>query len=77
MIQTLEELAQGAIQLPPDQRYALAQRILESVEPPGDASADEAWAMVIRERIRKYDAGETKGIPAAEVFAEVQREFEA
>ncbi len=34
---------------------------------------DDAWTEEIRERIRKFDSGETKGIPGAEVFAEVDR----
>jgi len=73
MIQTVDALAQGAIELPPDQRYALAQRILASVEPEEAARIDDAWTEEIRERIRKFDSGETKGIPGAEVFAEVDR----
>ena len=71
MIYTLEDLAQGAIELPPDQRVTLARRILASVEPNGEPSIDAAWTSEIRERIRKYDAGEIKGIPASEVFAEI------
>jgi putative addiction module component (TIGR02574 family) len=73
MIQTIDALAQGAIELPPDQRFALAQRILASVEPEETAGIDDAWTVEIRERIRKFDSGETKGIPGAEVFAEIDR----
>lgn len=73
MIQTIDDLTQGAVALPPDQRFTLAQRILASVEPEVDPVVDEAWAAVIGGRIRKYDAGETEGIPAAEVFAKVDR----
>ena len=73
MIHTIDDLAQGAIELPPDQRLSLAQRILASVEPAGDAALDAAWTVEIRERIRKYDAGETIGVPASEVFAEIDR----
>jgi putative addiction module component (TIGR02574 family) len=73
MIHTIEDLAQGAIELPPDQRFTLARRILASVEPDGDPAIDAAWTIEIRERIRKYDAGETRGIPASEVFAEIDR----
>jgi hypothetical protein len=47
--------------------------ILASVEPPNDAGADSAWTAEIRERMSRYDAGETKGIPGAEVFAEIDR----
>lgn len=73
MIESIDDLAQGAIKLPPDQRFALAQRILASVEPDEGALIDEAWNKEIRERIRRYDSGETKGIPASEVFAEIDR----
>ena len=73
MMQTIDDLAQGAIELPPDQRFTLAQRILASVEPPVDAGVDRVWAAEIQTRMRKYDSGEVKGIPAAEVFAEIDR----
>lgn len=73
MIETIDALAQGAIELPPDQRFALAQRILASMEPEEAAGIDDAWTVEIRERIRKFDSGETKGIPGAEVFAEIDR----
>ena len=42
MIQTIDALALGAIELPPDQRFALAQRILASVEPEEILETDEA-----------------------------------
>ena len=73
MIHTIAELVQGASELPPDQRYTLAQRILASVEPPVEAEIDRAWAEEIQKRIRRFDSGETKGIPGAEVFAEMTR----
>jgi putative addiction module component (TIGR02574 family) len=73
MIQTIDDLAQCATELPPEQRLTLARRILESVEPEGHAGIDTAWAVEIRERIRRYDSGETKGIPASEVLAEMDR----
>ena len=73
MIQTLDDLVQGAAELPPDQRYTLVQRILASVEPASDPEIDNAWNTEIRERIMRYDAGETKAIPAADVFAEIEQ----
>ncbi len=73
MIQTIDDLAQIAAELPPDQRYTLAQRILASVEPAGETDHDNAWTTEIRQRIMRFDAGETAGIPAAEVFAEIER----
>ena len=73
MIQTVDDLAQSATQLPPEQRLTLARRILESVEPERKAGIDSAWVVEIRDRIRRYDSGETKGIPASEVFAELDK----
>jgi hypothetical protein len=53
----------------------LAHRILTSVEPvPGQAVA-AAWEREIRERIRRYDAGLTKDVSAAQVFAELDEKL--
>lgn len=73
MIQTIDDLAQIAAELPLDQRYTLAQRILASVEPARETDLDQAWTAEIRQRIMRFDAGETVGIPAMEVFAEIER----
>lgn len=73
MIQTIDDLAQIAAELPLDQRYTLAQRILASVEPARETDLDQAWTAEIRQRIVRYDTGETVGIPAMEVFAEIER----
>ena len=71
MIQTIDDLTQDAVELPPDQRFTLAQRILASVEPPSDAGVDRAWAAEIQMRMSRYDSGEIEGISGAEVFAEI------
>ena len=73
MIQTIDDLAESAIQLPPDQRFTLAQRILASVEPQEDSDVDREWAAEIRERMARYDSGEAQGIPGAEVFSELDQ----
>ena len=73
MPESLETLISEAMQLPPDQRMTLAHRILSSVEPVPSSEIDAAWDAKIRERIARYDAGGAGSIPAAEVFAEVDR----
>ena len=75
MITTIDALTQGAIKLPPDQRFTLAQRILVSVEPSAEPAIEVAWTDEIRERIRRYDADETIGISGAKVFAEIDRQL--
>jgi putative addiction module component (TIGR02574 family) len=73
MTGSLETLVSDAMQLPPDQRLTLAHRILSSVEPEASSEVDAAWDAEIRDRIARYDAGAVKGIPAVEVFAELDR----
>ena len=51
MIQTIDELTQGTLALPPDQRFTLARRILASAEPEVDPVVNKAWTAVIGGRI--------------------------
>ncbi len=70
---TLDALSHDALVLPPDQRFALAFRLLSSVEPDPEPGADEAWEGEIADRIARFDAGESKAVPAAEVFARLRQ----
>jgi hypothetical protein len=45
------------------------------VEPEVKAEAEAAWDTEIRERIRRYDAGLTSGVPGREVFAELDKKL--
>ncbi|MGE4182968.1 MAG: addiction module protein [Limisphaerales bacterium] len=73
MSKTLESLASEAMDLPSDQRFALAHRILASVEPVLSPEVDAAWDAEIRDRIQRLDRGGARLVPAAEAFAEVER----
>jgi putative addiction module component (TIGR02574 family) len=73
MSKTLETLAAEAMDLPSDQRFVLARRILASVEPEGSQEVDAAWDAEIRERIQRLDRGSVRLVPASEAFAEVHR----
>jgi putative addiction module component (TIGR02574 family) len=73
MAATLDVLTQEALVLPPDQRIALAHRLLSSVELDPDPDAEAAWEQEIARRIAQSDAGEITPVPAAEVFARLQR----
>ncbi len=68
-MKSLENIAAEALRLPKDQRFTLAHRILSSVEPETEAHVEDAWDTEIRERIRRYDAGQAAGIPGRDVFA--------
>ena len=72
-MKSLENIASEALLLPKDQRFTLAHRILASVEPERDANVEGAWDLEIRERIRRYDAGQTAPVSGQAVFAELDR----
>jgi len=74
-MKSLENIASEALLLPKDQRFTLAHRILSSVEPEVEAEVQSAWDLEIRERIKRYDAGKTEGVPGREVFAELDKKL--
>jgi DUF1009 family protein len=74
-MKSLENIASEALLLPEDQRFTLAHRILSSVEPELEAQVDAAWDMEIRERIKRYDAGQTAGFSGQDVFAELDKKL--
>jgi len=73
MSKSLEALTTEAMDLPSDQRFALAHRILTSVEPQASQEIDAAWDAEIRDRIQRLDRGGVRLVTASEAFAEVER----
>ena len=69
---TLDVLSHDALILPPDQRVALAYRLLISVDPEPEPGADAAWETEISQRIARFDAGQSQSVPASEVFARLR-----
>ena len=72
MVTTLDAVSKEALVLPPDQRMTLACRLLESVEPDIEAGSEQAWEQEIQSRIQRFDDGESKSIPAAQVFERLE-----
>ena len=62
------QLYQQASLLPEDQRLSLAHKLLADVEPEWTEKVSNAWDIEIRNRIARYDNGETCSSPASEVF---------
>jgi len=65
---TLDALSQDALVLPPEERVALAYRLLVSVEPGPEPGAEEAWTAEIVTRIARSDSGASQPLAAREVF---------
>jgi len=74
-MKSVEEIVSQALLLPKDQRFSLAHRILSSVEPEIKSEVEAAWDMEIRERIKRYDAGQSVGIPGRKVFADLNKKL--
>ncbi len=72
MSAALDALSQDALSLPADQRLALARHLLDSVDLEPEPGAEAAWEAEIARRIARFDAGESKTVPASEVFAQLR-----
>ena len=69
----LEELSKRAKELALEERAQLAQELLESVEREVDPEVHAAWESEVISRIAKYERGEAKLVPAADVFEAARR----
>ena len=69
MTASTEQIRKDALTLPPAERVALAEFLLESVDFP-DAGLEALWLEEAKARLAAYDAGLMESIPAEDVFAE-------
>lgn len=69
----LEEIAKDAMDLPPHQKLALAEFLLESADAEADPEAEAAWDSEIRDRIRAIDKGRVTGIAYEDVKRTAER----
>ena len=65
---TLEQVTKEAMDLPPRQKLALAEFLLESAEAAADPEAEAAWDSEIRDRIRAIDEDRVVGVSYEEVM---------
>ena len=64
----LEQVTKEAMDLPPRQKLALAEFLLESAEAAADPEAETAWDAEIRDRIRAIDEGRVAGVSYEDVM---------
>jgi len=73
---TETELLEHVLELSATQRAAIAQRLLESLEPQdADPDAERAWADEIERRVAAYDRGETASVDAGEAIDRIRQEL--
>jgi putative addiction module component (TIGR02574 family) len=66
-----ESLYQAAMKLPEDERFLLANRLLETVEDEREPGYEEAWAAEITRRMEEVENGTAEMIPWEEVQAKL------
>ena len=73
MVTLLEKVEQEALNLPPEQRAFLADRLLGSLSGEVLSDVDAAWVAEAERRYQEYKKGKGAPIPAADVFEEADR----
>ena len=68
---TAKQLCDQASQLPPEERMALVDQILDTLDARDD-SLDAQWAQEAESRLSAYRRGEVQAIPLNEVIAKYQ-----
>lgn len=64
----LTEIEKTILSLPPDERAALAYRILDSLEGFSDSEIEKAWMDEAERRWREIKGGKVRCMPAEEVL---------
>lgn len=58
-----KHLLAEALQLPPEQRAALAGELIQSLDSQIDEDAEATWSAEIRRRLERLDSGSAKTVP--------------
>lgn len=66
-----ETLCAQVVQLPPEERMQVVERILDSLDEP-DASLEALWAKEADSRLTAYRRGEVRAVTLSEVIAKYQ-----
>jgi putative addiction module component (TIGR02574 family) len=80
MAKDTSDLLSEALALPDEQRARLARQLIDSLEVNDEESSaaevEAAWEGEIERRVAELDADPTLVTPAAEVFAEAERQLQ-
>ena len=73
MVKNTESILIEALQLPMQERAALASRLLASLDEQVDEGVDAAWEDEVAKRLKEIDEGDVKMIPGDVVMKEMRR----
>ena len=60
-------LQEAALSLPPDERAALAEKLLSSLDEPSEAELERIWLSELARRARELDCGDVQAISEKDV----------
>ncbi len=66
-----QELLEQALKLAPDERFALADQVLHSLDRP-DPVIDRLWLDEAERRLVAYRAGKVEGVSVEAIFGEIE-----
>jgi putative addiction module component (TIGR02574 family) len=64
-----KELLEEALKLRPEERFALVEDIIMSLDEP-DKKLDAIWAEEAEKRLKAFSEGKLEGIPMEDIFKE-------
>lgn len=70
---TVRALEKEVMDLPPQSRIRIAEKILESVNDFASRDIESAWSQEIAQRVNDIESGKVKGIPADQAMAKARR----
>ena len=74
MATATDDILKELLTLAPGDRAQLAERLLESLEPP-DEKIRQLWMEEAERRLDAYERGDLPAVPAEEVFAKLRVKF--
>jgi len=69
-----EKVLQEALNLSPQDRAEILERLLATFQEPPDTKLDELWAQEAEDRIDAFDRGELGSVSDEAVFARIERQ---
>ena len=72
MTKSAKDIVDSAKRLPPAERAAVIEALLESMDA-SDPSIDAKWIVEAESRLRAYEAGELESVDADEVLAKLRK----
>ncbi len=75
MARKLSDVERDAMELSRQERAALVEHLLTTLEPGDDVEAEELWLEEAKQRYAEYRAGKIDGKPSEQVFREAKHKL--